>query len=290
MLNFHVRIGTLILLAVLLLSSIGVFIVLSSRHISISAVAETQEQEIRESQENLNAALTEIRNILRVSSEFDAELVDTLNNLDLGSTDPSSGSGFSGGDLGEFLDLQVVAEDRAREIQDLRNAAGRLSDAVEPLQAIRQVLESRESLLADIPNLWPVQDGMGRIVSEFGPNMHPITGRWFLQHGIEIAGTPGLPVVASANGRVVEMGYDPELGLYVMLRHKYGFRTRYARLQSITVREGEDLVQGQQIGTLGSTGLSTGPRLDFVIKIGTDAVDPASFLTTARPGPGRSTS
>lgn len=286
-LNFHVRIVTLLALFSTLLIVVGLFVYLSSRHIGTSAIVETQQQEMRESRTNLDAALAEIRNVLLVARSFDEELVATLNELGLPGGDTPSESGGTAGDLADFLDLQVVAEDRAREIQDLRNAAGRLSNAVEPLQDVRRVLESRESLLADIPNLWPLRDGMGRVTTEFGPAIHPITGRWYLHPGLSIVGTPGSPVVASANGRVVEMGYDPELGLYVMLRHKYGFRTRYSGLQSITVREGEDLVQGDPIGTLGNTGRSTGPHLGFTVKIGTDVVDPASFLKISSPGVGR---
>lgn len=287
-LNFHVRVATILLFFMTLLAAVGVFVYLSSRHIGTSAIMDTQQQEMRESRENLDAALAEIRNVLRVAQAFDAELVETINSLGLSPEEPSTGSGGTAGDLAEFSNLQVVSEDRAREIQDLRNAAGRLGEAVEPLQEVRRVLESRESLLADIPNMWPLKDGLGRVMTEFGPSINPVTGRWYLHPGIAISGTPGSPVVASANGRVVEMGYDRELGLYVLLRHKYGFRTRYSRLQSITVREGEDLVQGEQIGTLGSTGLSSGSYLGFTVKIGTDVVDPATFLKVSSPGVGRS--
>ncbi len=280
-LNFHVSILVLAAISLVLVVAVGTFVYLSSRHIGSNVVIESQQQELEENQANLDAALAEIRNVLRVARSFDAELVETMNSLGISPPDSGSGTGVAQGDLAEFQTLQAVAEDRAREIQDLRNAAEGLRDAVEPVREIRQVLQSQESLLADIPNLWPVQNGMGRVAMEFGPNIHPITGQWYLHNGISIAGPPGTPIVASANGRVVEMGYDPDYGLYVMLRHKYGFRTQYSYLQSITVREGQNLVQGQQVGTLGNTGISSRYQLDFMVKLGTDVVDPAAFLKTA---------
>lgn len=277
-LNFHISVLTIVFFFGVLFSAIGGFVYLSSKHIGSSAVIESQRAEMEQSQANLDATISEIRNVLRVARSFDEELVDTLNSLGIQAADPSAASGVAQGDLAEFFDLQVVADDRAREIQDLRNTAENLGKAVEPLREIRQVLQSQEALLADIPNLWPVAHGLGRVSMEFGPNIHPITGQWYLHKGIDIAALPGTPVVASANGRVVEMGFDPGYGLYVLVRHKYGFRTRYSHLQSISVTEGQDVIQGERIGLLGNTGISTGPHLDFIITIGTDVVDPAAFL------------
>ena len=65
--------------------------------------------------------------------------------------------------------------------------------------------------------------------------------------------------MSSANGKVLETGYNPSgYGNFVLIRHKYGFRTRYAHLQNIYVSEGQEVVQGGIIGTLGNTGISTG--------------------------------
>ena len=289
-LNFHVNVLVLVFVGVLLVGVLGSFVYLSSVHIGSTAVIENQENRIADSQANLDAVLGEVQDLLRSGRAFDEELVDTINSLGIERPDDAVPAAVTRGDLASFFDIQAVADDQAREIQDLQNLASTLEQAVDPLREMRAVLESQQALLADLPNFWPVSNGLGRVTMEFGPNIHPITGQWYLHKGIDIAAPPGLPVVASANGKVVEMGYDPGYGFYVFLRHKYGFRTRYSHLQSILVTEGQDVVQGERVGTLGNTGISTGPHLDFIVMLGTDVVDPAAFLkisnTFARGGIG----
>jgi murein DD-endopeptidase MepM/ murein hydrolase activator NlpD len=119
---------------------------------------------------------------------------------------------------------------------------------------------------------------------EFGPNRHPINDQWYLHKGIDIADAVGVPIVAAANGKVTEVGVDPTgYGVYVWIDHKYGFRTRYSHLQRASVSEGQEVHQGETLGTLGNTGLSTGPHLDFIIVLGTDVVDPSAFLKISTP-------
>lgn len=276
--NFHLNALVLVFAAGIFAAVLGGFIYLSSVHIGSSAIIEDRTRELESSQANLDAVLTEVQTLLGTARAFDEELVDTINGLGIRRPDESAPAGVSRGDLAAFFDVQAVSEDWSREVQELRNLTATLSDAIDPLREVRSVLESQQGLLADIPNFWPVSSGLGHVTMEFGPNIHPITGQWYLHKGIDIAGPPGLPVVASANGRVVELGFAPDYGFYVFLRHKYGFRTRYSHLQSIEVTEGQEVVQGERIGVLGNTGISTGPHLDFIVMLGTDVVDPAVFL------------
>lgn len=96
-----------------------------------------------------------------------------------------------------------------------------------------------------------------------------------MHEGLDIAGSVGTPVVAAGGGVVTVRnaggtgpgtGYDPEgYGDYVYIRHPNGTYTLYGHLDSINVREGQSVSQGQQIGTLGNTGGSTGPHLHFEV-------------------------
>lgn len=278
-LNFHVNALVLIFAGVLLTGIVGSFIYLSSVHIGSTAIISERDQELSESQANLDSVIGEVQSLLRSGRAFDEELVDTINSLGIEQPDSAVPAAVTRGDLASFFDIQAVADDQSREIQDIQKLTATLEEAINPLREMRSVLESQQALLSDLPNFWPVANGMGRVTMEFGPNIHPITGQWYLHKGIDIAGPPGLPILASASGKVVEMGYDPGYGFYVFLRHKYGFRTRYSHLQSILVTEGQDVVQGDRIGTLGNTGTSTGPHLDFIVMLGTDVVDPSAFLT-----------
>jgi murein DD-endopeptidase MepM/ murein hydrolase activator NlpD len=67
-------------------------------------------------------------------------------------------------------------------------------------------------------------------------------------------------------------------GNYIIIRHKHGFYTRYAHLLSSRVKNGQKVQQGEVIGYIGNTGLSTGPHLHYEVHIGSDVVDPYKFL------------
>lgn len=276
--NFHVNALALVFGVVLFAGVLGGFVYLSSIHIGSTAIIDQQDSRLSQSQANLDAVLSEVQALLQAAESFDEELVETVTTLGVDVPEGEGRSGLVKGDLAAFDQLQVVQNGAVPEVQELQDLAQKLNDAVQPLQEMRGVLEAQAGLLQDLPNFWPVENGRGVVTMEFGPNIHPITSQWYLHKGFDIAGTPGLPVVASGNGKVVELGYDPGYGFYIWLRHKYGFRTRYSHLQAIQVSEGEEVAQGQRIATLGNSGISTGPHLDFQIWLGTDVVDPAVFL------------
>ena len=89
----------------------------------------------------------------------------------------------------------------------------------------------------------------------------------------------GDPVIATANGQVVTVGYDPGgYGNYIILKHKHGIYTRYAHLSVVRVHKGDTVSQRQIIGNIGSTGMSTGPHLHYEVHIGSDVVDPSKYI------------
>ena len=84
--------------------------------------------------------------------------------------------------------------------------------------------------------------------------------------------------MATANGQVVTVTYDDSFGYYVIIKHKHGIYTRYAHMDTVRVKKGEVVTQRQVIGTIGSTGISTGPHLHYEVHIGSDVVDPAKYV------------
>lgn len=118
-----------------------------------------------------------------------------------------------------------------------------------------------------------------RFTSGFGMRNDPFTGVRRFHNGIDLAGRPGTPIRAAMAGRVVHI--ETQIGNYgrfVILRHDGGFQTLYAHLDGFSVRVGQYVSQGGQIGTMGNTGRSTGPHLHFsVIKNGS-FVDPLEYL------------
>lgn len=92
---------------------------------------------------------------------------------------------------------------------------------------------------------------------------HPILGHYTAHLGIDYAAPVGTPVRASADGVVVLAGWSGGYGKTVRLRHTNGFETLYGHLSRIDVRSGQRVSQGSLVGAVGSTGLSTGPHLDY---------------------------
>ncbi|MCE2932629.1 MAG: M23 family metallopeptidase, partial [Hyphomicrobiales bacterium] len=81
---------------------------------------------------------------------------------------------------------------------------------------------------------------------------------------------------------VIEAGYSGGYGRMVEIDHGNGLSTRYAHLSSIQVSEGDTILAGQVLGTVGSTGRSTGPHLHYEVRIDDDATDPMRFLRASR--------
>ncbi|MEX1323363.1 MAG: M23 family metallopeptidase [Synechococcaceae cyanobacterium] len=124
--------------------------------------------------------------------------------------------------------------------------------------------------------------GTGVNTSGFGFRLHPILGSWLMHTGIDLAASTGTPVVAGLGGRVVSSGVAGGYGLAVELEHDNPRRrTLYAHLSELYVKSGDRVRQGEVIGRVGSTGLSTGPHLHFELRLPSDggwvAVDPGGF-------------
>uniref|UniRef100_A0A7V3ZH88 Peptidase M23 n=1 Tax=Dictyoglomus thermophilum TaxID=14 RepID=A0A7V3ZH88_DICTH len=123
---------------------------------------------------------------------------------------------------------------------------------------------------------WPV---IGSITSGFGMRRHPILGGAPLFHtGVDIAASYGTPVRAAASGRIIFAGWYGGYGNMVIIDHGGKISTVYGHLSKIVVRVGEEIAEGDIIGYVGTTGLSTGPHLHFEVRVNGDPVDPLSWL------------
>lgn len=108
-----------------------------------------------------------------------------------------------------------------------------------------------------------------RISSPYGTRVHPITGRKTYHDGVDIAANYGNGVYAYTDGKVIEAGWNGGYGNCILIDHGNGLKTRYAHLSKISVKVGQRVSTGDRIGSVGSTGNSTGPHLHFeVIKNG----------------------
>lgn len=117
-----------------------------------------------------------------------------------------------------------------------------------------------------------------RISSRFNrARFHPILGYARRHDGTDYAADPGTPVMAAGNGTVTNAGWSGGYGKLVELRHANGITTRYGHLRGFAtgIHAGATVVQGQVIGYVGTTGLSTGPHLHYEFRVNGVSRDPA---------------
>ena len=125
--------------------------------------------------------------------------------------------------------------------------------------------------------------GSAVTTSNFGWRLHPILGSWIMHSGRDFAAPEGTPVVAALSGRVVSSGDAGGYGLAIEIEHERPMRrTLYGHLSELYVKPGDSVRQGEVIGRVGSTGLSTGPHLHFELRLPQDggwvATDPGEML------------
>jgi len=127
--------------------------------------------------------------------------------------------------------------------------------------------------------VWPVPFTK-ELTSTFGTRSDPINGNGAFHNGLDIAG-PGIngkPVVAFATGKVIQSGSIGGYGNAVIISHSNGLESLYGHLSSISIKTGQEVKAGEQVGAIGSTGRSTGPHLHFTIKKDGTAIDPMTLL------------
>lgn len=170
----------------------------------------------------------------------------------------------------QFL-LQFENPDLEKNGQNLvyvESEHGNFYFTMEDFPEITDIVKSEN--LSGIPALWPLDSEQGRITQSFGPAdaIPPfINGPW-VHTGIDISASVGTGIIATADGLVAAAGSAPESwGNYIIIYHDFGISTFYAHLKDIAVEMGQVVKQGESIGTLGNSGLSTGPHLHYAVSL-----------------------
>jgi hypothetical protein len=127
--------------------------------------------------------------------------------------------------------------------------------------------------------LLPLEAGSYSVTSEFGERVHPVTYQVSFHYGIDLGSPMGQRVNAVDSGEVVETGYNETAGNYVKIQHSDNVFTRYLHLNSIDVGYGDMVTSDDQIGTVGTTGLSTGPHLHFEINVDGEPRNPRNYIS-----------
>ncbi len=179
------------------------------------------------------------------------------------------------------LDADLVAfpSSETTVLAHLSQRARALADAAQvrdqSMQELLTQLDGKSRQLAATPSIWPTE---GWITSRFGRRTSPFTGRPQFHAGIDVAAPFGTAVVAPGRGRVRYAGRKGALGRTVEVDHGWGIRTTYGHLAEILVKKGQQLERGERVGTVGSSGRSTGPHLHYGVAVAGKAVDPLDYV------------
>ncbi|MCM1468973.1 MAG: peptidoglycan DD-metalloendopeptidase family protein [Bacteroides sp.] len=276
--NFQTNIFALITGAVLTIGIAVSFIYFNRQSFVSTAEIARLREENRETLASLDELRDENNNLLQAAKRFQDSFSQSMSLLGINQPSVSKNAGKNG-DLSSLFDVQELAHSSVRETADIRRLTSYLENTIQPIEQIAKMLESQTTLFADIPSVWPLKNGVGHVSASFGQSKHPISGQWYIHKGMDFSTwRTGDPIIATANGQVVTADYSPDFGYYIIIKHKHGFYTRYAHMNSFRVRKGEFVDQGEIIGTVGNTGISTGPHLHYEVHIGSDVVDPAKYV------------
>lgn len=176
-------------------------------------------------------------------------------------------------DMAKLPDAQMLTE-MARGIDILERALYAQSVSFDKL---RESLMSQTDKLAHIPSILPINIIDYTIASGFGNRIDPIYGTPAFHAGLDFPADIGDPVFATAKGTVVSSGWRDGYGNCIDISHGYGYLTRYGHLSKINVRQGQEVVRGDKIGEVGSTGKSTGPHLHYEVRLNDEPQNPVDY-------------
>ena len=137
----------------------------------------------------------------------------------------------------------------------------------------------RKSIFNNTPSIYPAY---GKITDPYGYRFHPILRRMCMHYGVDVANREGTPIYATANGKVSKTSYHYAMGNYIIILHKYGYITCYGHLKSFLVSPGEEVVKGQVIGLMGSTGRSTGHHVHYEVRRYRARLNPENFFNVKK--------
>ena len=275
--NLHVTILSICCFLLVVFGILGAFFWYGASYSSTMYAMANKDGRLRDTQASLDQLRDETALLLREARNFENALSNVFSVLGIGGNNALSHN--TSGDLSSLIGIKQTPEGLIREVDDIRRLSAYLSQAVEPITELGALMDSQSALLTEIPSIWPVRGGVGHITMFFGQNIHPIHGQYYIHRGIDIATHRyGDPIVASADGQVVTAEYTYDYGNYIIIRHKHGYYTRYAHMQNFRATVGQRVQQGEIIGYIGNTGISTGPHLHYEVHVGSDVVDPYRFI------------
>lgn len=150
------------------------------------------------------------------------------------------------------------------------------------LDELYEMARTKSERMASMPAIMPIAKDKCKVVSGFGMRFHPILKYRRLHSGIDLTARQGTPIYATGDGVVRVAGRNPQgyggYGVVALVDHGFGFQTLYAHMATVKVRVGQHVKRGEMIGTVGSTGMSSGAHLHYEVIQNGKKVDPVYYF------------
>lgn len=174
-----------------------------------------------------------------------------------------------------YLGRELSRSDLLRMTEDLDALKESASFQELSFVELTEAMKDRRSLWASTPSIWPTK---GWLTSGFGKRISPFTRNVTMHKGIDVASSRNTPIIATAAGTVIRVGFDSGLGKLVKINHGYGMQTLYGHMAKTKAKVGQRVKRGDVIGYVGSTGLSTGPHVHYAVKVNNVPVNPMRYI------------
>ncbi len=230
--------------------------------------------------------LTEEYEVLSEKIESLHEKDGQINRMILGAKPIDDGiwnGGIGGHDKYAFLGNQMETGKMLKEnLERVDELKLKIEIQKNSLDSLYKVAVVKEKKLASIPSIKPVKETALRkdvkFLSGFGTRIHPIHKLRRFHKGIDFTAPTGTDIQATGNGRVASINKEGSgYGKHVLIDHGYGYKTLYAHMNTISVKEGAIVKKGQKIGLVGSTGSSTGAHLHYEVWLNGVAINPIDY-------------
>jgi murein DD-endopeptidase MepM/ murein hydrolase activator NlpD len=244
-----------------------------------------ENQRLKAELERMDIALAAVGDSLGALAEREAQFrsiagitpADSLLNIGAAAPDGANALTMASASMGTVRRpfAQFFGERPARrsDVSALLARAAQLSSA---FAEVSDTMAIKMEKLRTTPSILPTK---GFLTGEFShARMHPILRESRPHVGIDLSAPTGTPIIATAAGVVVKSERDGAYGNVVEIDHGNGILTRYAHAQRLLVRRGQRVERGQEIATVGSTGLSVGPHLHYEIHVNGTPVDPLTYV------------
>lgn len=237
----------------------------------------TENSDLKKSLAMIDGHLLELEDTASDVRVFQRELIKVINNID--QTYPVTFASVNNIKMAKNFTTDGWSYNESA-VNNANESIFKLTTSQENLRFETASLLGRAISMQDVldrtPRMMPVE---GRISSGFGVRLDPFTKKFKHHYGIDVAAPLDTPVVASARGRVMEVGNNLYLGHYVRIDHGYGFVTVYGHMRNTFVKTNQVVEKGQRIGRVGNTGLRcSGAHLHFEMHKNGQKINPMEMI------------